>query len=505
MDLCPSPDRLRQLATGTLSGPDVVTIGAHVHACSRCREQFERYSATAAPEPTGADETTALPETFGRYRVLRRLGRGGMGTVYLAHDTQLDRAVALKVPRLGTDDSGLRARFEREARAAAALDHPHLCPVFDVGEIGGVPYLTMPFVEGEALDDRLRRAGPLPLREAAGLAARLARALAAAHRAGVVHRDVKPANVLLRPDGAPVVVDFGLARRLAAADPRLTVPGAVLCTPAYASPEQLGGRVDEAGPASDIYSLGALLYEMLAGLPPYQGSPEQVWAQVLTGPPAPPSRRRPAIDPRLEEICLIALAKEPSDRFASMDEFADALERYLSGDVTAVHRQPVAKPALRRPWVWGAAAVLALVLAGVLLWLILAGLRGPTDAPVPLAPPVPIDAMPSGSRWSGTYTFSLPADADGGDALLTVTARDGETFRGTYTTLQGKYAWRLVGTVRAGTLHATLVEVIREEQPQDVAGKAHLDGTLTGDVLELTYRDPDARATMTLRRLVAAE
>lgn len=497
MDQCPSPERLRQLAIGTLSGPDAVTLGAHLHTCSRCRAHFEELSAAETAPPAEADELPGLPESFGRYRVLRRLGRGGMGTVYLAHDTQLDRVVALKVPRLGPGDAGLRTRFEREARAAAALDHPHLCPVFDVGAVGGVPYLTMPFIEGEALDDRLRRQGPLPSREAAALAARLARALAAAHRAGVVHRDIKPANVLLRPDGAPMIVDFGLARRLAAADPRLTAPGAILCTPAYAAPEQLGGQADEVGPPCDVYGLGALLYELLAGVPPFRGSIEQVWVQIVSGPPAPPSRHRPGIDAPLEKLCLTALAKNPGDRFASMDDFADALDRYLAGANPMPRRLPVALSMPRRRWLWGASIVLALALVGALLWLLIAALRGPTPSTEPTEP---ADALPAGSRWEGTYLFTEPIGAGDGDARLDVTARDGEAFRGTYATQSGKYAWRIEGTLRAGTVRATLVEVIHEAEPQDVVGKAHLEGTLTGAALELTYRDPDSRATLRLRR-----
>src|SRR4051794_15788499 len=184
-----------------------------------------------------------LPEVFGKYRLVRKLGQGGMGAVYLAHDTQLDRDVALKVPHLG-EEAGpeVLARFLREARAAAKLHHPNVCPIHEVGEVNGAPYFTMPLIEGPSLSAVLRANGPLGQREAAALVARVAQALALAHGRGVVHRDLKPSNILLDARGEPVVTDFGLAR-VAEGRSRLTPSGAVLGTPAYMPPEQARGDV----------------------------------------------------------------------------------------------------------------------------------------------------------------------------------------------------------------------------------------------------------------------
>src|SRR5436309_5797542 len=164
-----------------------------------------------------------LPAQFGRYRILQRLGHGGMGAVYLAEDTQLDRRVALKVPHFTAEDSPqVRTRFFREARAAATLDHPNLCPVHDVGEIGGTPYLTMAYIEGQPLSASVRGGQPLPPREAAAIVRKLALALHEAHQKGVIHRDLKPGNVMMNQRGEPVVMDFGLARRFNKEEARLT-------------------------------------------------------------------------------------------------------------------------------------------------------------------------------------------------------------------------------------------------------------------------------------------
>jgi predicted Ser/Thr protein kinase len=287
---------------------------------------------TPLPNRPGG-RTNPLPETFGRYRILRPLGQGAMGTVYLAHDTQLDRPVALKVPQFAGDDGPeVRQRFLSEARAAATIVHPNVCPVFDVGEINGTPYLTMAYLEGPSLAKLLQGPAPLPAWQAATLVHRLALALQAAHEKGIIHRDLKPSNVMINARGEPVVLDFGLARRLRQDAARLTRIGQPLGTPAYMSPEQVAGAVGVMGPGCDIYSLGVILYQLLTGRLPFEGAVAEVLGQIVCKRPEPPSHYRSDLDPRLEAVCLKALRKEIADRYATMRDLADALADYLRRD-----------------------------------------------------------------------------------------------------------------------------------------------------------------------------
>jgi predicted Ser/Thr protein kinase len=253
-----------------------------------------------------ADAIANLPERFGRYRIIRRLGAGGMGSVYLAEDTRLKRKVALKVAHVyGSDGRQALERFRREAEAAARLDHPCLCKVYDVGEIDGVHHLTMEYIEGTTLAEMTEGQRGLPQREAAVLVRKLALALQEAHAQGVVHRDLKPANVMIRRTGepAPVIVDFGLARQVDPGGVRLTQAGQPIGTPAYMSAEQVQGDLDATGPACDVYALGVILYELLTGRLPFYGpNPMVVVAQILRKQPAPPSSVRPDLDPRLEAV-----------------------------------------------------------------------------------------------------------------------------------------------------------------------------------------------------------
>jgi len=284
-----------------------------------------------------AKAALALPRRFGRYRVLELLGQGAMGTVYLVRDTQLHRQVALKVPHVrpgdadGTHDPGVLGRFYREAHAAAILRHPNLCPVYDVGKIDGVPYLTMAYVRGRPLSRYIDRNRPLSPRWVAVLVRKLALALQAAHDKGVLHRDLKPSNVMISADRQPMIMDFGLAWRLdrCDSDVRLTRIGLVLGTPAYMSPEQLSGRVEDLGPRCDVYSLGVILYELLTSRCPFEGPEAVVLAKVLFTEPERPTIHRPDLDPRLEAICLKAMAKRDDERYATMSELAAALGEYL--------------------------------------------------------------------------------------------------------------------------------------------------------------------------------
>jgi tetratricopeptide (TPR) repeat protein len=292
---------------------------------------------TANPaDSTGADSvpTADVPERVGRYLIRRLLGQGGMGAVYLAHDPELDRPVALKVPRL--DGPEAEERFLREARAAAALSHANLCPVHDVGRADGVPYLAMAYLPGPTLAEVIRQEGPLPPARCAAIVAAVARGMAEAHRHGVIHRDLKPGNILLDGKAEPVVTDFGLAFRTSAPaaltattvahQPRLTEAGILMGTPAYMPPEQARGDLDQIGPASDVYSLGAILFEMLTGRLLFAACPLHEMVRLIETQPVPlPSSVRRGVLPGLDALCRRALAKDPARRIASMDEFAEAL------------------------------------------------------------------------------------------------------------------------------------------------------------------------------------
>ena len=283
------------------------------------------------PTPIGPKPDGPFPQDFGRYELTRRLGRGAMGTVYLAHDRELDIDVALKIPHPDVLARPLaRERFRREARAAARLAHPNLAWALDVNRFRGVDYLAMRYVPGVPLSE----SPPGEVLEAVVLTRTIALAMAAAHREGVVHRDLKPSNIIVTPEGEPVVVDFGLALRLDPADPRITDEGMAVGTPLYMAPEQFWG---EGGAPADIYSLGVILYRMLAGRPPFEDSDAiRLCERVQSEPPEPPSIRRSGLDPAIDAICLKALAKRPEDRFADMDEFAAVLGAHLSGSPTGL-------------------------------------------------------------------------------------------------------------------------------------------------------------------------
>ena len=306
-------------------------------------------SRTAPHEVRPRASTSAdLSGTFGRYRIIRKLGQGGMGAVYLAEDPELDRRVALKVPHFAAANDEILARFYREAKAAATIEHPNVCPIFDVGEVKGIHYVTMAYIEGRPLSDLLRDGKPLPQRPSAAVVRKLAVALQEAHAKGVIHRDLKPANIMINRRKEPVVMDFGLARR-ADKDIQLTQDGALIGTPAYMPPEQVKGDVKAMGPACDIYSLGVILYQMLTGQLPFQGHVMAVLAQVLTEEPRPPSHLRPDLDPPLEAICRKAMTKDPAARYGTMAEFASALTDYLRGDAVPTKTAPPISAEPNRP------------------------------------------------------------------------------------------------------------------------------------------------------------
>ncbi len=358
-----------------------------------------------------------------RYRVERGLGAGGMAVVYLAHDLRHDRHVALKVLRAELSAILGAERFLKEIRTTANLQHPHILPLHDSGEAGGVVYYVMPYVEGESLRDRLSREKQLPVEEAVRIGREVASALDYAHRHGVVHRDIKPENILLH-DGQALVADFGIALAAARTEgsTRLTETGMSLGTPQYMAPEQAMGE-REVTPKADIYALGCVVYEMLAGEPPFTGPTAQaIIARVMSEEPRSLTLQRRSVPPHVEAAVLMALEKLPADRFASAAQLADALAN-PGFATTATRAVPAAAGpaarinAVRRLLPWG-----LLALAGGLAafgWLRPRG--GRATGPSRLAILVP----GLGGSGGPNLQRQLALTPDGGTVIFTVVHPDG--------------------------------------------------------------------------------
>ncbi|QEG43828.1 serine/threonine-protein kinase [Roseimaritima ulvae] len=310
--------------------------------------RFDRASTHLTGSPSASIGGRFIPSSFGDYELLEELGRGGMGIVFLAKQVGLNRTIALKTilaPHLAASDQ--ITRFKREAEAAAKLDHPGIVAVYDSGTVDNIHYFSMAYVDGGSLSDRLRQ-GLFNQQQAVQLLIAIADAVAYAHDQGVVHRDLKPSNVLLNQKGDPLVADFGLAK-IVSLDAEATVSGRVLGTPSYMSPEQAAGNIRGVGPHTDIYSLGAILYRLLTGRPPFQEDTiSNTIRAVLDQEPLPPRNLRPGIERDLETICMKCLEKEVADRYQTVDELKQDLQRFANDQ--PIKARPVS--VIRAVWRW---------------------------------------------------------------------------------------------------------------------------------------------------------
>jgi eukaryotic-like serine/threonine-protein kinase len=414
MNLCSSDRLLSPMLDEQLNEDEHGSIVAHVETCRRCQERLEELTSessllikrerfdpylndawlgmgSTAPDQRAADAIpVCVSEPFGDegddagmakvvgYEILAELGYGGMGVVYKARQQRLNRLVALKRIRAGSLARPADiARFRIEAEAVARLGHPNIIQIFDVGEAGGLPFVALELLEGGSLDARLAGT-PQPARYAASLMSILAKAVHAAHLTGIVHRDLKPSNVMFTREGTPKITDFGLAKRLE--QEGHTESGQVMGSPSYIPPEQARGQNKDIGPAADVYALGAILYEMLTGRPPFKGTtPLETVMQVLHEEPVSPSRLQSRVPQDLETICLKCLAKEPIKRYFDAQSLSDDLERYLADQPIRARRTHAWERGLK--WARRRPAAFSFLALGLLtaLSLSVAGLRYRAD------------------------------------------------------------------------------------------------------------------------------
>ncbi|MEY4567329.1 MAG: hypothetical protein RLY14_2299 [Planctomycetota bacterium] len=339
---------LQPAAQGAAGHPEADTLPPPSASAGYSGAEDATLPQSAIREPTLGGSATQSVKYFGDYELLSEIARGGMGVVYKARQVNLNRLVALKMILAGqlASDEDVK-RFYTEAEAAAALEHPGIVPIFEIGQHNEQHFFSMGFVDGGSLAEKIKN-GPLPSKDAATYTKKVAEAIAYAHSKGVIHRDLKPANILLDRNDEPKVTDFGLARRTES-NSDLTRTGAVMGTPSYMPPEQAAGRTDQVGPLADVYSLGAILYCLLTGGPPFQASnPLDTLMQVLKREPVSVTELNPTAHRDVETICHKCLQKEPTKRYGSAQELADDLNRYIREE--PIQARAISR--IERVWRW---------------------------------------------------------------------------------------------------------------------------------------------------------
>lgn len=412
---------------------------------------------------------------FGDYELLEELARGGMGVVFKARQVTLNRMVALKMilaGQLASEDEV--QRFHAEAEAAANLDHPNIVPIYEIGEHEGQHYFSMGFVDGENLSQKTA-AGPLPPRDAAALVRAIAEAVQYAHERGIIHRDLKPQNVLLDAQGQPRITDFGIAKKVHGGD-GLTATGQVLGTPSYMPPEQAAGTVDQVGPTSDVYALGAILYFLVVGRPPFQAANViDTLRQVIEQEPASPRQLNPSVDRDLETICLKCLEKDPRRRYGSAHELAEELRRFIAGE--PIRARAIGAPA--RTWRWCKRKPVVAALGAAVAALVVF---------VAVASPV-VAVRQSDLRHKAEKSALAARNAEKAEKSRREEAEKA-TYQATTKALDANESLALAYLSQARVLHG-VAETGRQDRAMAILRKAGHLQTASNDLLERLGQDPD--------------
>jgi serine/threonine protein kinase len=533
----PAPSRLSDFISGQLGDAESAEIEAHLADCDVCCAVLEKMPEDslsgllksftmveaenttpweAASQPNtgpgdpnstqGLAKSVVAPARFEippkladhpRYRVLGLLGVGGMGAVYKAEHRRMERLVALKViGQKRINSPGAVERFRREAKAAAGLSHPNIVTAYDADQAGDVHFLVMEFVEGKSLAQVVAESGPVPIPQACDYARQAALGLQHACDRGMVHRDIKPHNLMLTPQGQVKILDFGLARFVREIDhserhlsvdasngvaegagaEAFTCSGQIIGTADYIAPEQ-GRDAHQADIRSDIYSLGCTLYYLLAGHSPFAGGSltEKLAAH---GEQTPKSLTAIRVDlpAELRPIIERMLAKDPANRFQAPAEVAEALAPFANASFQ-IRRRPWGFPTRR------SAIIAASVLGPLLLALCIALVPKLQFRSAP-------DCIQAGSQWKGYFRFLPPIMGYTGNILVSITERRGNTFKGTYATEDAQYEWEIEGTLDQGTIRWEFTHIVREKAPTHVVGSAIVEGHYEGRNMELRFQHP---------------